>query len=383
MKKFFFIASFMVSFLFSEIPLYFFWGEGCSRCEEEKVFLKKLQEKYPNITVYRFEVWKNRENRKFLEEVSRRMQIEVSGFPVTIIGRKYFVGFLNEETTGRDIEKAILEYRDGEDRIGKILKGNGEVKYEKGKYSVPDVIKLPLFGNIEVKNISLPILTVIFGLVDGFNPCAMWALMMLISFLIGIRERRKIFLLGGIFIFVSAVVYFMFMVAWLNFLFFFSYIQCIRIIIAFVAILGGIFYIREFFKNKGGECLVTSKKYKRYIAEKLSFFASNRLWLAIFGITVLAFLVNVIELICSAGLPVVYLQVLSMSSLSTLQYYLYLLLYIFFFMLDDLFIFLIAIFSLEMVKMTAKYSRYSHLVGGVVLIGIGMVLIIKPELLMF
>ena len=190
-------------------------------------------------------------------------------------------------------------------------------------------------------------------------------------------------LLGSIFIFCSAIVYLMFMMAWLNFIFFFQHIGWIKIIVGLVAVIGGIFYLKEFFKNKKGICKATSPKYKKYVSEKLSLFTQDKIWLAILGIILLAFSVNLIELICSAGLPVVYIQVLSMSNLSPLAYYLYLGLYILVFMLDDLFIFLLAVFSLEMVKLTAKYSRVSHLIGGVVLLIIGALLIFKPELLMF
>jgi thiol-disulfide isomerase/thioredoxin len=378
-KKFSILFLLFISTTLFSKTLYFFEIKGCKNCEREKVFLEKLKKKYPNLEIKNFDASKNK---KLLKEISEKLNIDVRGFPITIIGKKYFIGFLSEETTGKEMEKALLDYKNREDPIKDILLQKKDLKYEKAK-SVPEFIKIPFFGEIEIKKLSLPLLTIILGLIDGFNPCAMWALLMLISFLINIKNRKKMILLGTIFIFFSAIVYLMFMMAWLNFIFFFQHIGWIKIVVGLVAVFGGIFYLKEFFKNKKGICKVTSPKYKKYVSEKLAIFTQDKIWLAILGIILLAFSVNLIELICSAGLPVVYIQVLSMSNLSPLVYYLYIGLYIFVFMLDDLFIFLVAVFSLEMIKLTAKYSRVSHLIGGVVLLIIGILLIFKPGLLMF
>ena len=105
--------------------------------------------------------------------------------------------------------------------------------------------------------------------------------------------------------------------------------------------------------------------------------------MAIAGIILLAFAVNLVELICSAGLPAVYVQILTLTELPTWQYYAYLVLYIFIFMLDDLFIFFVAMKTLQITGVTTKYVRASRLIGGIVMIVIGILLIFKPELLMF
>ena len=105
--------------------------------------------------------------------------------------------------------------------------------------------------------------------------------------------------------------------------------------------------------------------------------------LAFFGIIALAFAVNLVELICSAGLPAIYAQVLAMNNLSSLQHYLYILLYIFFFMLDDLLVFFIAMVTLQLSGVSTKYSRFSNLIGGILMLIIGLLLIFKPGWLTF
>jgi hypothetical protein len=105
--------------------------------------------------------------------------------------------------------------------------------------------------------------------------------------------------------------------------------------------------------------------------------------LALGGIIVLAFLVNLVELVCSAGLPAIYTQILALNNLANWQYYFYIFLYVFFFMVDDLLIFIVAMVTLKMTGLSTRYARYSHLIGGILMIIIGILLIFKPEWLMF
>jgi thiol-disulfide isomerase/thioredoxin len=390
MKKliFFCFFIFLSNLLFCQekTNIYFFWGENCSRCIKEKKFLEKIKKKYPNVEIQYLEILSNEQNKLLYYEVLKKLNIEIATLPTTIIGKDYFVGFLNEKTTGKKIEDAILKAQKNHssDLVAKIIKDNKINSINHGQYNIPEKIKIPIFKEIAIKDLSLPILTILFGLIDGFNPCAMWTLIMLLSFLIAVQNRKKMFLLGSIFIFVSAFVYFLFMAAWLNFLIFFSYIKGIKIAIGIVAIGGGIYYLKEFFINKENVCKITSSKFKQKISQKMFYLTENKkIWLAIIGIVLLAFFVNLIELICSAGLPIIYTQILSLSSLSTFQYYSYITLYIFIFMLDDLFIFTVAFFSLQLIKITTKYSRFSHLLGGVVLVILGILLIFKPQYLTF
>ncbi|NGX34900.1 MAG: hypothetical protein K1060chlam1_01260 [Candidatus Anoxychlamydiales bacterium] len=367
-----------------EVIVYFFWGKGCRVCDREKIFLDKLQNKYPTIKIYRLEAWGNQENKDLLIKFSKELDIDISGLPITVVGNKAFVGYLDENTTGKNIENAVINaLKYGSTDISQNAKNNHRDIKEK-KHTIPEKIKIPFFGEIEIKNLSLPLITILFGAIDGFNPCAMWALLMLLSFLITLKSRKKILFLGSIFIVISAVIYFMFMVAWLNFMLFFSYINWVKILIGVIAILGGGYYLKEYFFNKESVCKVTSRKYKKKIVTTMEYLTEKKgIVFAILGISLLAFLVNLIELICSAGLPVIYTQILSLSSLSTSSYYLYVLLYIFVFMLDDLLVFFIAVFSLHLLKLTTKYSRFSHLIGGIVLLVLGSLLIFKPEWLMF
>jgi hypothetical protein len=191
-------------------------------------------------------------------------------------------------------------------------------------------------------------------------------------------------LLGGVFIFVSGLAYFLFLSAWLNFFLFVGFIVWVRLAVALAALITGIYYIRDFFIKKEATCKVSDSQKKRRIFERIKDIAKKEnIWLALLGITLLAASINLVELLCSAGLPAIYTQILSLSELPTWKYYGYLLFYILIFMLDDIIVFLIAMFTLKMKGISTKYARWSGLIGGIVMLLVGLLLIFKPGWLMF
>ena len=158
----------------------------------------------------------------------------------------------------------------------------------------------------------------------------------------------------------------------------------VRIVIGAVALASGGYNLREYMRNKDGTCKVTSHENRKKVFDRLRAVAHHQqFWMALIGIVLLAFAVNLVELVCSAGLPAIYTQVLSLNDLPAWQYYGYLLLYIFFFMLDDLIVFIVSMATLHVTGITSKYSRYSHLIGGILMLVLGALLILRPELLMF
>jgi thiol-disulfide isomerase/thioredoxin len=368
------------------VNLYFFYGDGCPHCAKEEPFLKKMEEKYSNLKVNSYEIWYNSENRNLMIEFGKKLNATVNGVPFTIIGDKYFTGWLDEESTGKQIEQEIIcAVEDGcRDILSEINDGENKTDTSVTVSKIPETLTLPFIGEIKTKNLSLPILTIIIAALDGFNPCAMWTLLFLISLLLGMQNKVRMWTLGTAFIAASAGVYFLFLSAWLNLLLFIGLIIWIRLIIGLVALGGGGFYLREFFKNKEGTCIVTKSEKRKRIFDKLkSLTHETNFWLALFGIILLACAVNLVELICSAGLPAVYTQILSLSDLKTWQYYAYLLLYIFVFMLDDMLIFFTAMITLQVTGVSGKYQRISHLIGGILMLLIGILLLFKPEWLMF
>jgi len=356
----------------NQAEVYFFYSAICPHCAKEEEFLKDLEKKYPEIEIKEYEVITNSENQKILRDFYQKYQVperEWGYVPVTFTPTKYFIGF--NQQIGEDIENCIREC---------II----------GERPAPQKIKIPIFGSIDVSKMSLPVLTVTLGAVDGLNPCAMWVLLFLIALLINTRSRKRMWLIGGTFIAASGIVYYLILAAWLNLFLAISYVNLTRILIGVFALGVGVWQIKNFIKFRPGVCKVTNGKlsFQEWIknglknhAEKIVF---SPLTLAILGgVIILALGVNLIEFFCSAGLPAIFTRILALNELSALSYYLYLLLYTFVFMLDDLIIFTLAVITLSKIGFTEKYNYWATLIGGLLILILGLLLIFKPEWLMF
>jgi thiol-disulfide isomerase/thioredoxin len=369
------------------VTVYLFWTIGCPHCLHEKEFLAALQRRDQAIEVVALEVSESRENLELFQQVGKLLQADISGVPLTVIGKQYVVGWQDEATTGRAIETAISEVRSqgASDLVAGLLAASGpSLPGGADKPAVPETLTLPVFGQVNLKYLSLGVITVIIGALDGFNPCAMWVLIFLINLLLGMEDRRKMWVLGSAFIIVSGAVYFLFMTAWLNLLVLFGFIFWIRIVIGCVALFAGGYNLKEYWTDVSGACTLSQGARRQRTMDRLNAVISQqKFWLALGGIILLSFLVNLVELICSAGFPVVYLQLLSLTPLPFWQYYLYLLLYIVIFMLDDIIVFVAAMITLELMGLTTRYKRLTNLIGGILMLAIGLLLILKPGWLMF
>jgi len=358
------------------VTLYYFYGETCPNCKKAKVFLDKLEDKYPSLEIQSYEVFSNRDNAElFLELLESRDEEKRVRVPAVFIGQEVIIGYLNDQTTGEKIEQAIIQCMESEQCI-----------VEPGDDSDDQIITYPIIGQINLSKLSLPVLTILLAALDGFNPCAMWILLFLIALLINLHSRKRIWLIGGTFIAASGIIYYLLLAAWLNLFLAISYVSLTRMIIGVLAVVVGVWQIRKFTTFKPGVCEVApiGGRWNQRLSEKAKqVVESGTLSATLIGVILLALGVNLIEFFCSAGLPAIYTQILSLSHLSSVGYYLYLLLYTFIFMLDDMIIFAIAIITLSKIGFTEKYNKWSTLVGGVLILILGLMLIFKPDLLMF
>lgn len=395
------------------INIHLFYGNGCPHCAAEEEFLSDYLKDRTDVKLYKYEIWYDSHNQELLSKVQKEMgTTNKNGVPFTVIGKKTIVGYA-DGVTDEQIKDAINyylnnDYRDYAGEItGKVKKtevkedttkdeskteDKKENKIEKADDTkdsdqTDENVTVPVLGKINAKKVSLPILAVVLGFVDGFNPCAMWILIFLITMLFNMKDRKKMWILGLTFILTSGIVYLMFMLAWLNLATFISKIAFIRLLIAVIALVVGLINVYKYIdslKKKDEGCDVVDKKDRKKIMEKIiSITHEKKFIIALLGIMVLAASVNIIELMCSIGIPLLFTQILAMNNLSTFSYMIYMFIYIFFFLIDDIVIFVISMVTLKVTGLSTKYTKYSHLVGGIIMLIIGLLLIIKPELLMF
>jgi thiol-disulfide isomerase/thioredoxin len=374
-----------------QVDVYFFWRTGCPHCEREQAFLARLQAEHPALRLHAFNVWEEPASRRLIQRVGAVLGADASAVPLTVVGGQAFSGYLSDATTGREIELRVLECmaRDCTDPVAPLLRADADQAGAGQGVRPPQparlpAVELPLFGAVATEQLSLPALTVLLAALDGFNPCAMWTLLMLLGLLIGVPDRRRRWVLGGTFIAASALVYFLFLTAWLNLFLFLGMVLWVRVAVGGLAVAGGIHYLRQFALRRDAVCEVTRAPERRRVLERLRALVLRQgyAW-ALAGIVSLAFAVNLIELLCSAGIPAVYTRVLTLSALPAWQYYAYLLLYIGVFMLDDLLVFFVTLKALEVAGLGTRYARASHLLGGLVLLGIGALLLLRPQWLVF
>jgi glutaredoxin/uncharacterized membrane protein len=373
------------------VTVEFYWGDGCPHCAKAKPFLKELDDTYNKVIVESYEVYYDQDNAEQLADRASDLGVTSFGVPFIVIGDQYVIGYGGDSTTGKDIIQKIEEElgRDlvdssdsSEDSSDVIDESGAEDDGNSGKVD-EEKIDVPIIGSINPESVSIPLLAIVLGTVDGFNPCAMWALLFLISLLVNIQNKRRMWILGTTFIVTSALIYLVFMTAWLNLFLFVGYVKWMRIAIGLVAIGAGIYHFYDFYQNKSG-CKVTNTERRRHILHKIKDVVKNKsFFLAMIGIITLAVTVNMIEMVCSAGLPAIFTHVLSINELSGIQYASYMILYILFFLIDDLIVFFIAMTTLKIIGIEHKYSRIARIIGAIVILAIGLALIFKPEILMF
>ena len=401
MKKFKLLILFLLLFIpiniikADSIKVYLFYGDGCPHCAEEEKFFDKYLKENNEVTLVKYEVWGSSENRLLLSKVQEKLNDHRSGVPFLVIGDNAILGYMdgvtdekiketiNEEINNRKYED-IVEKVVNNEKIGK--EDSGEIKKEEPKKKENNSYTLPLLGKVNAKTISLPLLALVLGLVDGFNPCAMWILIFLMSMLIGMKNKRKLILYGSVFLLTSGLFYFMLMFTWLNVIASISISLIFRIIIAIFALIAGVYNLYNYYKSlkKDDGCTVTNQKQRKTIMEKIKKFTREQnVLLALIGIVVLAIGVNFVELLCSAGLPVLFTEILSLNKVNGFMGIIYNLIYIIFFMLDDFIIFFIAAKTMNIKVISTKYSKYSHLIAGIIMLIIGILLIVKPGWVMF
>ncbi|MEQ1826000.1 MAG: hypothetical protein ABL921_08630 [Pirellula sp.] len=398
-----------------------FTRQGCSRCANAKLFLPDFSWRYPGIKVKILDVAVKEVNSRYAELIASQ-KIGGISFPGFWICNQLLVGFDSAGTFGPRIDTLLKRWTYdcelptlGMARTRKTFLVSYHASTDPNqdstsspKMSEPpelgignetttqaleipdpnateldesaDSVKVPWLGSLNAKRLGMPLFTLLIGLVDGFNPCAMWVLLFLLSVLVNLRDRRKILAVAGTFVVVSGLAYFAFMAAWLNILLLVGFLRWVQVSLAILAIVVGIIHVKDFFALKQGISLSIPESAKPDIFKRVrKIVMAENLFGAIAGAVVLAVLVNIIELLCTAGLPALYNQVLSMQGYPSWINYAYIGLYIVAYMFDDSLMVAGVIITLGHRKLQENEGRWLKLTSGCVVLALGLVLLFKPE----
>jgi glutaredoxin len=341
---------------------------GCPHCDEAKRFLEVLTGERPGLAVVEHDITRGRANLERLRELSAAAAIATPGVPTFVIGEAVVVGF-DPETTPPRI-RALLESADA-----------GEAR---APPPAATAIDLPLVGWLAPDHVGLPVFTVVVGLIDGFNPCATWVLLFLLAMLVNLKDRARMALIAGTFVLVSGIVYFAFMAAWLTFFAVIGVSRPVSVVLALVALSFGAVNIKDFFAMGRGPSLSIPASAKPGLYRRVrGVLNAEHLGGAMVGIVVLAFLVNLVELLCTAGLPALYTAILTNQGLPPWKYHGYLALYIAAYMFDDAILVTIGVVTLSKRKLQERGGRWLKLLSGLVIFALGVLLLAFPSWLGF
>jgi glutaredoxin/cytochrome c biogenesis protein CcdA len=374
--------------------------DGCPHCAALEEFMEKWWEEgdAPSVTYY--EVLESETQRMF-KLVQKRLPGLSQGVPTIILDGKIIQGYTTDDKTGKNIRNMYNRCKDREDgciTYDAFLAGAGASTLAESSSTCSGdptepcessdnekyIFDLWFVGETDLRDLSLPGLALLLGGLDGFNPCAMWVLISLLTLLINTRSWKKIIVIGGTFLIVSGVMYYIFIAAWLNVFLLIGFNFWVQKIIGIVAIGGGSFYLYEAFGKDPNQCKITSYKGRQKTLDRMKKVMSASSWpLMILGVSVLAISMNLVELVCTAGLPAIFTAILAQNALLDWEYYYYIGLYIAAYMFDDLVIYCIAIGTLHATGFTTKYRKFTLVFGGVLMAILGILLIFFPEVLTF
>lgn len=336
---------------------------GCPHCEAAKMFLGELRRERPSLQIALYDIAEDSSARQRLVALAKDRGISSVGVPTFLIGAELIVGFRSSDTTGVEI-LAKLDQK------------------ARGATLPPTVesIETRWFGPLHVKDFGLPLFTVMIGLLDGFNPCAMWVLLFLLSLLVNLHDRRKMALISGTFVLVSGLLYFAFMAAWLNVFLLIGYSRTAQVVLGCIAVFMGAVNVKDCVAWRRGLSLSIPDSAKPGLYARVRrILDADNLAGALAGIVVLAGLVNMIELLCTAGFPALYTQILTLQQLPTWEYYGYLGLYNLAYIFDDSVMVTIAVVTLSRRKLQERAGRWLKLASGLVMAGLGTVLLLQPK----
>lgn len=344
----------------NEKEIIFFGSPTCPHCIKERQFLDELNKTRDDLKINEYVFSENTElvNKLYKEyDVLKNQQGLV---PVTFIGDKHFIGF-NDEIKNQ-IEAQI---------------NHGEQNIDNNNQ---DKIKSFWGKEINVKSFSLPLLSIVLGIVDGFNVCSLGALVIILGLVMVLGSRKRILLLGGTFLFITGLTYGLLIFLWHQlFTIITPYVKSMELLIGALSIIGGIYLVREFIRSykQGPSC--SSSNLLGRLSPKIEKIFANKKNLAILLSVVALFslVITIVEFPCSAFLPVLFSGILAEANLSFGSTLLYMSIYILFYLLDEIIIFLIAFFTMKIKIVSPKFINFFNLLAALIFLFLGSYYIIR------
>ena len=355
-----------------QVHLYFFWTRTCPHCQVARPFIEALPERLPWLVLHSREITSDRAAADAYVAMAESLGQKASSVPGFLFCGRMEVGFDQPETSGKALEEALQSCHES---------GSAQA-VDSSREAQEPVIDIPFFGQITPGQRSLPVFTLVIAGLDAFNPCAFFVLLFLLSLLVHAGSRARMLYIGGVFLFFSGLVYFLFMAAWLNVFRWIGEISFVTTTAGVLALVVAGINIKDYFWFKKGLSLSIPDSAKPGLYQRIrGLLRADSLPAMTLGTVTLALAANSYELLCTAGFPMVYTRLLTLSNLSPWQHYAYLALYNVIYIIPLLVITLVFTFTLGARKMSETEGRLLKLVSGLMMLGLGSLLIVAPAAL--
>ncbi len=377
----------------SPAEIYVFGRDDCGFCK--KLFAYLTAEEIP---FHYLNVVEDEQAKVQYDEVTAKHSL-AKVTPVIVIGETVIAGFNGPNTTGEQIKQALeaskssdIKTLDDHIKYAEVqtvaTEGScSDISCDAGSATLEYTFELPFFGVVDLRSFSLTTLSIVLGVIDGFNPCAMWVLVTFLVLLSQAGSKKKMIFLAGLFILAEAFMYNMILNVWYKTWDFVSLDQIVTPLVGLIGLGGGVFFLWRWHKNKSAELICditdletqgkTINKFKQIIEQPITVFS-------VFAIIVIALSVNIIEFACSIGIPQAYTKILELNGLDFIERQWYILIYTFGYMVDDFVVFGLAIWGYSRLQSHGgKYAQLSLLIGGVLMLILGGLLIINPGILVW
>jgi glutaredoxin len=356
-----------------------FVREGCPHCAKAETFLHTLQQEQPALKIVIIDISKQADALERLQLLAKNQGIKTVRIPAFQIRGQLLIGYSDETSTGqliRDVLAQTQTVNNNQDSSGSC-EAEQAVSCEATAPAKPTFAVNFLGHKLSLEEVGLPLFTLAMGLLDGFNPCSMWVLLLVISLLAPMNNRLRMLAIAGTFVAVEGIAYFMFMAAWLNLFLLIGLSRLSEIAIAVIALVAGLLNLKDFWRFGWGVSLSIPNAAKPAIYERIrNILQAKNMTAAIIGAVILAVLVQIVEFMCTSGFPALYTRILTLKQLDTVSYYGYLLLYNVAYMLDDLIILSIGVITLSQHRLQEKEGRWLKFISGLTMVGLGIYLLV-------
>jgi len=373
-----------------EPVVYMFGRDDCGFCKQQFTWLEEEGIPYVYLNIVDDEL----ANAQFKAVAAKHETSLVT--PLTVIGERVILGFNGPETTGASIKAAIEAARSSDinsleahlERAPQqdVVLGGGcsGIACDAGT-GQGYVFDLPFIGLVDLQTFSLFTLSAVLGVIDGFNPCAMWVLVTFLVLLSQAGSKRRMVTLAGIFILAQGIMYNLILNVWYKTWDFVALDQYVTPLVGLLAFGGGIFFLWRWYKNRNAPltCDISDIETQSKTVRRFQAIANKPITIAsVFAILAIAFSVNIIEFACSIGIPQAYTKILELNMLTFIERQWYILVFTLGYMLDDVVVFGLAIWGYSKLQSHGqKYAQLSLLVGGALMLVLGGLLIWAPSLL--